>query len=173
MTFRSMDVRFHRLTYLKNLTWLAITGLLVITLGLSSCSILNPASVERVGGDEQVFVLLRNEEVGNYQIRYGGRNQTDLRSLKVMLGGQILHADVQEVAILHEGQEVVLEGDGTLPAGSHIVFSPGDEFEVKVTYLGQTPGGNYMYGFRIGYGDDPQEEPQDLITEFDFSIIVE
>lgn len=173
MTPRSIAANLNRLSFLKYFTWLAFTGLLVITLGLSSCSILNPVSFEMVGGDEQVFVLLRNEEVGNYQIRYGGRNQTDLRSLKVMLGGQILHADVQQVAILHEGQEIVLEGDGTLPAGSQIVLSPGDEFEVKVTYLGQTPGGNYMYGFRIGYGDDPQEEPQDLISEFDFSIIVE
>lgn len=173
MTPWSIATKLNRLSFLKNFIWLAITGLLVITFVLSSCSILNPVSFEMVGGDEQVFVLLRNEEVGNYQIRYEGRNQTDLRSLKVMLGGQILHADVQKVAILHEGQEIMLEGDGTLPEGSQIVLSPSDEFDVKVTYLGQTPGGNYMYGFRIGYGDDPQGEPHDLITEFDYSIIVE
>jgi hypothetical protein len=44
---------------------------------------------------------------------------------------------------------------------------------VQVTYLGQTLGGNYMYGFRIGYGDDPEAEPFDLIAEFDYAIIVE
>ncbi len=173
MTSLSMKMKFHRQTQFKTWIWIAFTGLLVIAVGLSSCSIINPASFEMVGGDEQVFVLLRTEEVGNYQVRYDGRDQTDLRSLKVMLGGQILHVDVQQVAILHSGQEIVLEGDGTLPKGSQVILSPGDESDVKVTYRGQTPGGNYMYGFRIDYGDNPQEEPHDLIVEFDYSIIVE
>ena len=118
-------------------------------------------------------MLLRTEEVGNYQVRYDGRDQTDLRSLQVMLGGQILYVDAHQVAILQDGQEILLEGDGSLPDGSKVILSPGDEFDVKVTFLGQTTGGNYMYGFRIDYGDNPQEEPHDLIVEFDYSIIVE
>jgi hypothetical protein len=30
-----------------------------------------------------------------------------------------------------------------------------------------------MYGFRIGYGDDPEAEPFDLNAEFNYAIIVE
>jgi hypothetical protein len=30
-----------------------------------------------------------------------------------------------------------------------------------------------MYGFRIGNDDEPQVEPWDLITEFEFVVIVE
>lgn len=173
MTSKSMKQNFQRLDCLKGWSWVISTSFLLITLGLSSCSLINPASFEMMGGDEQVLVLLRNEKDANYQVRYEGRAQTELRSLKVMLGGQILHVDVREVTIFYDDQEIRLEGDGTLPEGTSLILSPGDEFNVRVTYLGQTVGGNYMYGFRIGYGEDPQAEPYDLIVEFDYSIIVE
>jgi hypothetical protein len=126
-----------------------------------------------VDGDEQLLVLLRNNKDGNYRVRYEGRDPTELRSLHVMLGGQILHVDVQQVVIVHNDQEIVLEPDGALPTGSQVTLDSGDEFDVIVTYIGRTLGGNYMYGFRMGYGDDPQGEPFDLIAEFDYAIIVE
>lgn len=157
----------------KILVWFLIGILLVVSLGVSSCSIINPAPFVMVSGDEQLVVLLRNDKDGNYRVRYEGRNPTDLQSLQVMLGGQILHMDVQQVVILHQDKEVVLESDGTLPANVGIAFAPGDEFGVRVTYRGQTLGGNYMYGFRIDYGEDQQEETYDLIAEFDYAIIVE
>jgi hypothetical protein len=81
--------------------------------------------------------------------------------------------DVVEVAIIQGENGVILEGDGTLPEGSQVVFAPDEEFEVRVTYHGQTLGGNYMYGFRIVFGDDPQAEPIDLIAEYDYAVIVE
>ena len=146
---------------------------LILAFALSSCSIVSPDPFLMMEGDEQLVVLLRNEKDGNYLVRYEGRNPAELNSLHVMLGGQILHVDVKQVTIVHNGQEIILEGDGTLPAGSQMTLSPGDELEVRVTYLGQTLGGNYMYGFRIGFGDDPQAEPSDLIAEFDYAIIVE
>jgi hypothetical protein len=126
-----------------------------------------------LGGDEQLLVLLRNERDGNYQVRYEGREPAELQSLHVMLGGQILHVDVKQVAVVHNGQEVILEGNGTLPEGSQIILAPDDEFDVRATFLGQTLGGNYMYGFRIGFGEDPDAEPFDLVAEFDYAIIVE
>ena len=147
--------------------------ILVLGFGLTACSGLNPDPFVMVGGDEQLLVLLRNEKDGNYQVRYEGRDPTELNSVKVMLGGQILHVDVQKVIIVHNGQEVLLEPDGALPPNTQISLAPEDEFNVRVTYLAQTLGGNYMYGFRIGYGDDPQAEPFDLIAEFDYAIIVE
>ncbi len=145
----------------------------VLVFGLTACSGFNPDPFVKVGGDEQLLVLLRNEKDGNYQVRYAGRDPIELNTLQVMLGGQILHVDVQQVVIVHNGQEIVLEPDGAVPTNTLVSLAPEDVFDVRVTYLAQTLGGNYMYGFRIGYGDDPQAEPFDLIAEFDYAIIVE
>jgi hypothetical protein len=153
--------------------WLILCIALSLGALLGSCSAINPKPFIMMGGDEQLLVLLRNEKEGHYQVQYDGRNPAELNSLHVMLGGQILHVDIQQVALIHNGQEVILAGNGTLPEGSQLILNPGDEFEVRVTYLGQTLGGNYMYGFRIGYGDDPQAEPWDLVAEYDFAVIVE
>lgn len=164
-------------TILEHLTQTA--GRLVITYGLLlgillvSCSIINPDSFAMVGGDEQLVVLLRHDQDGHYQVRFEGNKPTQLNSLQVMLGGQILHVDVARVAIIQGDQEVILEGDGTVPEGSQVIFDPDEEFEVRVTYHGQTLGGNYMYGFRMVYGDNPQAEPVDLIAEYQYAVIVE
>ncbi|MGW8226292.1 MAG: hypothetical protein ACWGOY_11190 [Anaerolineales bacterium] len=164
-------------TILEHLTQTA--GRLVITYGLLlgillvSCSIINPDSFAMVGGDEQLVVLLRHDQDGHYQVRFEGSKPTQLNSLQVMLGGQILHVDVARVAIIQGDQEVILEGDGTVPEGSQVIFDPDEEFEVRVTYHGQTLGGNYMYGFRMVYGDNPQAEPVDLIAEYQYAVIVE
>jgi len=147
--------------------------ILILSVGLASCSMIDPTPFVMVDGDEQLLVLLRNTKDGNYRVRYEGRDPTELRSLHVMLGGQILHVDVQQVVIVHNDQEIILEPDGALPPGSQVTLVSGDEFDVIVTYIGRTLGGNYMYGFRMGYGDDPQGEPFDLITEFEYAIIVE
>ncbi|UCE00151.1 MAG: hypothetical protein JSV42_05375 [Chloroflexota bacterium] len=140
---------------------------------LSSCSVINPTPFAMLGGDQELVVLLRNEKDGNYQVRYEGRSATELQSLHVMLGGQILHVDVKQVTIIHGDQEVTLEGNGALPAGTQVILDPQDEINVRVTYLGQTLGGNYMYGFRIVHGDDPDGEPFDLTSEFEYAVIVE
>lgn len=155
------------------LVWMLLSVILLLLVGLASCSMIDPTPFVMVGGDEQLLVLLRNTKDGNYRVRYEGRDPTELRSLQVMLGGQILHVDVQQVVIVHNDQEIILEPDGALPTGSQVTLASGDELDVIVTYLGRTLGGNYMYGFRIGYGDDPQSEPYDLIAEFDYAIIVE
>ena len=153
--------------------WVPLTAALILIGTLASCSIVNPTPFVNLGGDEQLLVLLRNEGDGNYQVRYEGREPAELQSLHVMLGGQILHVDVKQVVISHNDQEVILKGDGSLPEGSQIIFAPNDEFNVRVTYLGQTLGGNYMYGFRIVHGDDPEADPFDLIAEFEYTIVVE
>lgn len=151
--------------------WVVV--ILIAAIMLSACSVLNPDKFVMVSGDEQLVVLLRNEKDGHYQVRFEGRGDTELHSLQVMLGGQILHVDVAQVAIVQAGQEVILNGDGTLPEGSQVVFAPDEEFEVRVTFHGQTLGGNYMYGFRMVSGDDLQAEPVDLIAEYDYAVIVE
>lgn len=123
--------------------------------------------------EKQILVLLRTERQAVYQIQYTGRRPVELQSVKVILEGQILHVDVSQVAIQINGNDVVLEGKGNLPAGTHLTLNPGDKLVVKVTYLGQTLGGNYLYGFRIGYGSPEQSKTFDLEIDFDYSIIVE
>jgi hypothetical protein len=152
---------------------LIAAAVFILGLTLASCSLVDSEPFVMVGGDEQLVVLIRNEKEGSYQVRYEGRNPAELQSLQVMLGGQILHVDVAQVVIVQEGNEVILEGDGTLPEGSQVMLTPGEEFIVRVTFLGQSLGGNYMYGFRIVYGDDPGAEPVDLIAEYDYAVIVE
>jgi len=157
----------------RGTVWLVISAVVLVGIVVASCSVVNPDPFVMVGGDEQLLVLMRNDKDGYYQVRYEGRQPGELQSLHVMLGGQILHVDVVEVTIIQGENEVVLQGDGRLPEGSQVILEPGEEFEVRVTFHGQTLGGNYMYGFRIVHGDDPQAEPIDLVAEYDFSVIVE
>lgn len=157
----------------RGTVWLVISAVVLIGIGVASCSVVNPDPFVMVGGDEQLLVLMRNDKDGYYQVRYEGRQPGELQSLHVMLGGQILHVDIVEVTIIQGENEVVLLGDGRLPEGSQVILEPGEEFEVRVTFHGQSLGGNYMYGFRIVQGDDPQAEPIDLVAEYDFSVIVE
>ena len=126
--------------------WFLLCAFLILGVLLGSCSALNPDPFAIMGGDEQLVVLLRGEKDGHYQAQYVGCNPSELNSLHVMLGGQILQVDIKQVTTIHNGQEVILEGNGTIPEGSRIIFEPGDEFEVRGTYLGRTLGGNYMYG---------------------------
>ena len=173
MVFESFMSRLIIGNFRRAGVWLTVSIVLLLSISVSACSVVNPAPFAMGGGDEQLVVLLRNDKDGHYQVRYEGRQPTELHSLHVMLGGQILHVDVAQVAINQGENIVILEGDGKLPEGSQVFFAPDEEFEVQVTYHGQTLGGNYMYGFRTVHGDDPQAEPVDLIAEFDYAVIVE
>jgi hypothetical protein len=146
---------------------------LLLGIVIAACSTGNSPSFDFVSGDEDLVVLIRNQKDGNYRVRYEGPNSTDLRALKVMLGGQILHVDVGKVVVIIDGQEFELGADGTLPEGSQVTLNSGDEFDVRVTYHGRTLGGNYMYGFRINIGDENIEEEVDTIAEYEFVIVVE
>ena len=126
--------------------WFLLCTFLILGALLGSYSALNPDQFAIIGGDEQLVLLLRGENDSHYQAQYVGRNPAELNSLYEMLGGQIFHVEIKLVTIIHNGQEVILEVNGTLPEGSQIIFEPGDEFEVRVAYLDRTLGGNYMYG---------------------------
>jgi hypothetical protein len=91
----------------------------------------------------------------------------------VMLAGQVLRVDVRQVAVVHGDQEYVLGGDGRLPEGSELVLEPGEVFDVRVTFRGQSLGGNYLYGFEIGYLDGERERTVQLVLDYDYAIVVE
>lgn len=125
-------------------------------------------------GDQEVLVLIRNESSGVYQVQYRGRGSIELKSIKTMLAGQILHVDVKQVTVSKDSKEVVLQQPGgTLPQGQEITLQPGDVFDIRVTLRGQSIGGNYLYGFRIGYEDGTSQETYELTMDFEYEIIVE
>jgi hypothetical protein len=162
------------------LGWLAIAALVVVAIAVFVWWLQNRQVFEIQGGDEQLLVLLRSDEQGAYQLRYEGRRPVDLQSLQVMLEGQVLHVDVVQVAVApgdaaegESGQEIVLQGDGTLPAGSEFRLDPGEEFQVLVTFRGQTLGGNYIYGFRIGYQNGNRLRTYELNLNHQYAVFVE
>lgn len=125
-------------------------------------------------GQDELLVLIRNDASGVYQVQYRGRQPIQLQWIKPMLAGQILHVDVKEVAVSKDSAEVVLEQPaGALPEGQEISLQPGDVFNIRVTVRGQSIGGNYLYGFRIGYQDATGEQIFEMVMEFDYEIIVE
>ncbi|MEW6716221.1 MAG: hypothetical protein AB1345_01770 [Chloroflexota bacterium] len=131
----------------------------------------NVFSIEE--GNKELVVLLRNEEDGQYTLKYTGKRSAELTSLKVMLGGKIIHADVLEVGLAYQGMEVILNKDGSVPAGNEIMLAPGDVITVRVRFRGQTLGGNYLYGFRVGYALGGRERTYDLLLNMEYIVVVE
>jgi hypothetical protein len=155
--------------------WIWIGILLVAALGVAVFFVLSQGQSRfaLISGDKQVLVLLRNEKEAVYRIRFEGQQPVELESIKAMLEGQTLHVDVQPLLLVSEGQEYQLGLDGSLPAGASLRLEPGDEFDLRVTYLGQTLGGNYLYGFRIGYNRDGRPGFQDVQSDHEYEIIVQ
>jgi hypothetical protein len=126
-----------------------------------------------VDGNPQLVVLIRSDRDSTYTLRYDGNQPIRLQSIRVMLAGQVLHVDVIEVAVIGSDQELILGGNGRLPAGSELVLQPGDTVDVRVTFRGQTLGGNYLFGFEIGYLAGERERTTRLELDYDYAIIVE
>lgn len=123
-------------------------------------------------GKKDLLVLIREDAQGDYRVKYEGTKPADLKSLHVMLEGQILHVDVKQVMLTFGEQDIVLEPDGSLPIGTKLTMQPGDSFNVNVTFLGQSLGGNYMYGFQIVYSVDGNEQTYKLVVNEDYSVVV-
>lgn len=154
--------------------WLLVGVLVIIAIVIAVLQTQTQQSFLIQAGERELLVLLRNDATGVYQVEYQGRGQVELRSIKPMIAGQILHVDVKQVSVSKDSNEVVLEQPaGKLPAGHEIILQPGDVFVIRVNLLGQSVGGNYMYGFRIGYQDGASEETFELTMDFDYEIIVE
>jgi hypothetical protein len=103
-----------------------------------------------IDGEKAVIVLLRTEEHGRYTMEYSGEEPVQIKNLQVMLVGQILHVDVNQVVLRTANQEVTLV-DNNVPADQPFQMLPGETVEVDVTFNGATLGFNYLYGFRISF----------------------
>ncbi|HEX6302697.1 MAG TPA: hypothetical protein VFZ76_00795 [Anaerolineales bacterium] len=154
--------------------WLLVSALVIVAIVIVVLQTQTRQGFVLQAGERELLVLLRNDASGVYQVEYQGRGQIELQSIKPMIAGQILHVDVRQVSVSKDSNEAVLEQPaGTLPAGQEITLQPGDDFIIRVTLRGQSVGGNYMYGFRIGYQDGASEEIFELTMDFDYEIIVE
>lgn len=156
-------------------TWIWIIVVLAVVIGLAVIYwwSQNQHSFVLEAGEQEVVILLRNEEEAIYTIRHDANQNVDLRSVKVMLAGQILHVDVKQVAVLYADQEIVLESNGVLPPGTAITLAPGETFDVKITFVGQTVGGNYLYGFQIGHASGNRDQIYELELGYEYTIIVQ
>jgi len=153
--------------------WIGLGAVVVVALAVVFWQVQNRHTFVIAAGETDVIVLLRNEKEATYRIKHESRQPVDLQTLQVMLAGQILHVDVKQVTLVHGGQEVVLEPDGSLPAGTEMKLAPGDLFDVRVTMIGQTTGGNYLYGFRLGYAAGNRTRTDELVLEYEYKIFVE
>lgn len=154
--------------------WLLVGALVIVAIGIVVLQTQTQQGFVFREGEQELLVLLRNDASGDYLVEYRGRGQIELRSIKPMIAGQILHVDVKQVSVSKDSNQVVLEQPaGTVPTDQAITLQPGDVFDIKVTLRGQSVGGNYMYGFRIGYQDGASEETFELTADFDYEIIVE
>ena len=153
--------------------WILIGGVIILAAGAFLLWSRNQLPFSLVEGNQQLVVLIRSDRESVYQLRYDGRQPANLQTLKVMLAGQVLHVDVRQVTMVHDDQEYVLAGDGSLPAGSELILEPGEEFDVHVNFRGQTLGGNYLYGFEVGYLAGERERTVRLVLDYDYAIIVE
>lgn len=117
---------------------------------------------ELISGEEAVIVLLRNEEVGSYRVRYTGSQPAEILNVQTMIAGEILHVDVQQVRLINGDREVVLV-DNNVPEGQVFQVQPQDEIEMQVTYLGQSIGYNYLHGFRINFDIENNNQTFDVV----------
>ncbi len=152
--------------------WLIGVALVIVVAGFVFWQSQGRVSFRMQDGEKQVLVLLRNRHDGHYTLEYTGSRPIRLREFYVMLAGEVLHMDVDAVTLRHKGQDYVVEA-GQLPPDANLVLQPGDTLEVTVTYLGQTLGTNYVYGFRMGYELNGRQQVYDLTLEFEYAVFVE
>lgn len=129
-----------------------------------------------VGGEQHAVVLKDNRYDAEYQIEYTGDQPASLERVIVQLESPqpVLHVDIRDVTIILDGVETTLEGSGHVPEGVQLTLQPGEVFTIRVTYLGQTIGAHYVYGFKIGYQAEGRYVENALnIKDREFTVIVE
>ncbi len=151
--------------------WIIIVALVVVALLVALVYQSQQAKgFTLVGGDQAVVVLLRDTQPGVYSVQYQGKASTNITGVQVMLAGEILHMDVDSVTLINGEQEVAVVKN-RVPAETPFEVRPGDVFQVKVNFLGQTLGYNYLYGFIFDYTLDGKEQTFQ-VTDKDFRFLV-
>jgi hypothetical protein len=142
--------------FLRLLFIVAVLGML-----LTGCSS-NQVQFDFFAGDEALIVLLREDETGSYQVRYTGNQPAQIRNIQTMIAGEILHVDVEQVRLINQNSEVLLV-DNNVPEGQVFELQPQEEFNIQVTFSGQSIGYNYLHGFRINFDVDNNNTTEDIV----------
>lgn len=137
----------------------------------------NNIPFEFSGGDEQVVVLLRNDEIAEYQVTNKGNNPVEITSVLVKFAGEILHVIVDQTELQFNDQSVVLQKND-VPEGQNFLVEPGETFNIVTTLKGESIGFNYLSGFRITYKEDGNSNTVDVndpdVPEtYNYLVIVE
>jgi hypothetical protein len=151
--------------------WISISALAVLAVSVFLWWSQDRQAFVLEEGSKQLVVLIRSDQETVYRIRYAGRRPVNISSILVMLQGQLLHVDPIRIVLAKGDQEIVLAGN-KIPAGTGFSVASGEVFDLRVTYRGQTLGGNYLYGFRIGYQEGERERTTDLVLEREEYVIV-
>lgn len=125
-----------------------------------------------IDGDEAVVVLIRNMDIGTYTLRNDSSQTVRITNVQAMLAGEIIHVDVVESRLSNGAQDLRLS-QGDLPEGENLEVQPGETFDVQLTFLGQTLGFNYVYGFRVTFEDQRGSRVEEVIDEFSYLVVVE
>lgn len=124
-------------------------------------------------GEQSLVVLLRSDKDGTYVLKYTGSQLAQIEGMQVMMAGEILHVDIEQVSLSLQGQQVVLENN-RIPEGQQFSLAPQQTFDVTITFSGQTLGYNYVYGFQIDYRQDGRADTASVVDEdFNYAVIVE
>lgn len=154
--------------------WLAF-GVFIVAIALAVWVYQNRAAQRFTleSGDQAVVALLRDTQSGVYHLRYQGKKPVEITGVQVMLAGEILHVDVDAVMLVNGDQQaVVVKNKVTGEAPFRV--NPGDTFLMRVDFIGQTLGYNYMYGVVLNYTEGGQERTFQVIDkDFRFLVTVE
>ena len=128
-----------------------------------------------VDGEESAVVLLRSPYSSTYTLEYRGRAPISLSKLTPMIESntQVLYVDIEQVAVLIDGQEFIMAGEDAVDPGGDLVLQPGDLFDVRVTYIGRELGSHYLFGFRMNYLIQGREGETVLRLNQEYAIYVE
>jgi hypothetical protein len=162
-------------TFLQRNLWLLLLAAAAIIFVITGVSFWNGtiAPFEIVGGEESAVVLLRSPYDAEYTLEYRGRAPISLSQLTPMIESntQRLYVDIEQVVVIKNGQEFILSGEGAV--ASDVVIDPGDQFNIRVTYIGREIGSHYLYGFRMKYQIQGRDGETVLRLNQEYAIYVE
>ncbi len=158
-----------------NPTWvwaaIVIVGLLVLIVWQSQAAKI----FSYIDGDDRpVLVLLRGDKDVSYTLQYVGKDPIEISKVQLKLtsgADLVVHTDVEEMALILDGQQIVLESVGSVPAGQSFTVNSQDQFQLTIRLYGRSLGHNRLDGLLFTYLRDGKEETFELpLAETLFSV---
>jgi hypothetical protein len=150
----------------QNRTWvwaaIVIVGLLVMIVWQSQTA----KVFSYIDGDDRsVLVLLRGDKDVSYTLQYLGKDPIEISKVQLKLTSGtdlVVHTDVEEMVLISDGQQVVLESVGSVPAGQSFTLNSQDQFQLTIRLYGRSLGHNRLDGLLFTYLRDGEVETFEL-----------